>query len=477
MITEAILKYKKQLVLFGFCVLVIVLGGSLWNYLRFGSISVVTDNGNTITISELPGGSKNGQKLFSKTAKERLSVRVSPGKYIVSVSNKASYINKAVTVRAGEDNEYNLNPSKETGLEPVIGMLANSMYPSNQGLSFIESGSGILFRITDANRLIQVSNIAGFQRAEWSDYGIGAAEDSKGNIYRLVGDDVRKISLPGPFTVNKTFCVSPDGTIYIIKKDGIYAAGASEKPRYVGGWEDSALPFIAASNKRLAIIVPPPNDSSADKQMEEPFVEIIDKSGNLKAKKNLSALAGSWSPDGTKLILTDFYGNTGIYNERLELLKTLPNIQVLKAAWANNEKVVYTTDNRVWLYSIKDGLSRAFSSLPLGLSVVSISINKGSGQVYLSGGGEEKSGIYRFSLSGEEDSGLDSIKKLAVFLPVALDSCRISYINFSEKPSIILQTTPKNKSVCISQTDIELTQDGLNRKDFDFQFDLASDNL
>ncbi len=473
-------KLKRPILILGAGLLMLFLAVYLWNYLHYGTITVVSDENNIITISSIKErGAK--EKLFEKTGSGKLSVRVSPGKYAISVENKVSALSKTIVVEARKNQKYTLNPPRESGIEPVASLSASSLFLGNGGLNFIETSSGIFYQITEANQITPLSGQSGFQRVEWAESGIGVAQDNDGNLYRLAGGSISKISLPAPLaaTGNKNYGLSPDGTLYVSNKNGVYIAKLGAGFSQIRAGASTFLPVLVASNERLAIISPPPSDAwpAEDKQAEKPFVEIIDKSGNTVAKKNINAMGGSWSPDGTKLLLTDFYGSSGIYNDGLELQKILPGSQILQVAWVDNESVLYVVDNAVWLYSVRDEQSQIVASLPLGNTIGSLAVSKDGKTVYLSGGEEGENKIYRFSLDNKEVPGLENIQKLAVFLPVTLDSCSLSYVNFAGKPLIIMQGRAQNEAICRTQTDIELFQDGLDKNDFSFRFDLASEGL
>lgn len=466
------LRFKRQILVACLSLAVIFLSVYAWNYLRYGTITVTTDNpDNTITISEVKEG-ENDETLFEKSATGELFVRVSPGTYVIRVESKSFAINKTVVVEARKSIKQNLNPPETTSIEPVASVAGGSLYANGEFLNFIDPKAGFLYQITKENQIKPLSDTLKFQQVEWSESGEGAAKDNKGNLYKIDGNIINRLALPPPLEEPGEFSfeLSPKGDLYVSSKNGIYFAKGTTQLSRVRSEAPEATPALAASNEMLAIIVPPPNDS-IDGEQKESFVEVIDAAGNSLAKKNIAAMNGAWSPDGSKLILTDYYGSSGIYSSGLELLKILPGDHIRQAVWLDNERFVYAAENSIWLYSVREEQSQTLTSLSLGNVVSSLAFSQEGEYIYISASNSEKSVIYRFSLAGRGVS--EDISKLAVFLPVGLDDCRLNYVNFAGKPSIVMQAAPGNESLCRAQADIELVQDGISADVFDFQFSPA----
>jgi hypothetical protein len=306
----------------------------------------------------------------------------------------------------------------------------------------------------------------------WSKSGAGIGQDSNNQLYKIEKYNIKRLSPPKPIasSTNVSSAISDDGTAYASIDSDIYLIGSG------GGFTkihttNSFTPILVGSNNAVAVISPPRNDSDTNMESgsETPIIEIVGSSGKITAKQNIKGMGGAWSPDGSKLLVTNYFGNSGIYDKNLDLLATLPNYRIDQVYWVDDKNIIYSVENTVWSYGTTTSQSHVLAQLGQGNTIKSIAVGNSKDHVYLASTSSDKYNLYRFGLRGQSVPGY--ITTLDVFLPVNLDSCNLSYVNFTKPPTIVMTAYPDDKSICQTQTDIELIQDGLGPNNFRYFFE------
>ncbi|HEX5797557.1 MAG TPA: hypothetical protein VFX86_04160 [Candidatus Saccharimonadales bacterium] len=474
MLREILTRYRKQLVLLSVGLIAVFLAIWLWNYLRYGTISVTTTENNKITITELDEETGKERDLFKKSAAGALTVRVSPGRYMVSVSGKVNAINKVAVVKPRQTIKYNLNPPGLKTYESVVGQAAKDMAINDGVLSFLDSQTGAVTRVNSSNRLSYPA-ASGFIELDWADPDFGVGINNTRDLYLIKGGSLSKLALPEakPKAGAISFSVSPDRTVFvsIAKNIYVYSSGRFNKI-YTASAPVSA---ISAANNAVALINPPPSDEAVAESPSgiTPSIELIDKTGRPLVKKNIYGNKGVWSPDGKRLAVINHYGENGlgsseIYDTSLNLVKTLPNTGIGSVDWLDGDTLAYNTGNALWTYDMEDEQSQIIVSLTPQNIILSVAIERKSGQLYFSHSKPDNKYVLERTALSEKPVD-EELVALSVFLPVNLDSCLIDYVNFKKPPAIAMYTSAKNRSICKTQAEIELTQDRIDYKKFKYQ--------
>ena len=402
----------------------------LWlgiRYLNTGRIVITTnDSNNTITLSKLDAAS--GQKPIATSSKQTLNMRVGAGDYTVKVNSKSFAVSKVITVKARKTVKYALNPGHLAALEPVSPSGAYSIVASDSSLIYVEPGDKLLHEVDAQNNVRVIDATHKFNSIQWASpsYGVGIGVD--GQLYSISDSLVLPVKLPFANAAHKAvaYAVSANKEIFISNGTDIYAgtdAGVFTKI-YTA---KSPTPSLVSWGDKVAILEAP-GDVTNTKLA--PSVTIVEKSGQVLAKKSYDADSGAWSQNGKYIALFSDDSKGEVVNDSLGLVANLPITPANSLVWVG-DTLYYTAGNQLWSYAVPAAASQLVASAPPGNALSDAALSTDASYIYLSvtpssGDGSQ---IYRFGLHGKTVP--DYVYQLPIILPDSSQPCLLSYINFA----------------------------------------------
>lgn len=449
----------RKIIVWVVCLIIVLFAAiKIYSYLTTGKIIVTTNNtDNYIKIDRVTNG---GATSYSKQSQGKLSLRVKPGKYNVTVysQNVSHGSSRSVSVKARQTVHLSLNPPASLSPTPIYGSGTTGVAANKTDLYFIDTGSKKLMHANAAGFGAMFSN-RDFINADWISPGVGVLQDTSNNLYYVSGNSIAPLALPFQISagVPVAYSVSESGTIYVNKGTDIYSG------RYGGAFTkiysvNKGNLGLSAGIDRVAVIIGN-NKSSVG------TLVVVDDSGNI-TKKNIAASQATWSLDGKRLFVAG-EGNNYILDSSLNVISSVPISKIGVSSWYDKNRIFYSAGSQLWIYDLKTSKANQVVSLPTGVGITAIYTDSDDSFVYFSAANSEKTQLYRVSLSGQShDKSLDI---LGVLLPEEIGVCSLNYINFAH-PTITIRypssgTLPDN---CIKSAKRELQYYKLNPNGFTF---------
>lgn len=470
---------RKIVIIFLFFLVAFFLAIYLYGYLTTGKVTIKTDNpANYVRITQSVDTS-SGNKLFSKDAKQQLSVKVKPGSYQISVyvPRGQNGTSQTIKVKARQNRSYTINPVAAVNPDPVYGKQATSVFADSTQLLFLSlnslshnpQGSGSLLRADSGGSFSKLFPDHSFTKIAWANSQLGLAQDAFNNLYVIQNGQLSQIDLP--FTVNSDTKLSSDinldGGVYVSNGKSVYSGSVSGNfKRIYTADSDEAVNNLSAGNKKVALVtnVVEALESKHNGSMANGSVAIIGDSGSV-AKKSFGALGVSWSPNYNYLLVEGALSES-IFDNSLRQLNPIGVNNAEDFVWNDNDSLFYSINGQVWLYGLQTKQSRKITSLLAG-NVVAIYPSKGGSYVYMSADDGQKKQLFRASL---KNSGSKTTSSLPIFLPETLGSCSINYIGFTGITIIVSYPPGTSQEHCSATAQAELQYYGFGPNSVHYQF-------
>ncbi|HVV25564.1 MAG TPA: hypothetical protein VHC21_00840 [Candidatus Saccharimonadales bacterium] len=421
-----------------------------YEYLTTGKVIVTTgDSNNYIKIAKAVSG---GSTATIKQTQGKLSIRVKPGTYDVTVYSKsvADGTGQHITVNARRTSRISLKPAKALSPWLVYSQGASSVAANGSQLYFIDSSSEELMIAGDSGLARPFTNYS-LSSAEWVKPGQGIAQsvgNSGGGLYIISGTSLSPLSLPFTPSLNGdiSYGVSIDGTVYVSNGGDVYAGKLGSNLTKIYGSVSKNL-GLAAGIGKVAVIAANQNSSLGS-------LVVVDDTGNV-TKTAYTATQAEWAPDG-KHLMVGGEGSNYILDGSLKKIGSAPvSSSSTVFAWQDNTHLLYTISNQLWVYDINAKTARQLTSLPTGSSISGIYPATDSPYIYFSVAAGDKNQLYKVSTAGQNASKTSSI--LSALMPDTVGVCTLNYLGFTTPT--ILTTYPQfqtSNDLCLEATKSEL---------------------
>jgi hypothetical protein len=430
----------------------------LYSYFMAGTIVATTSStSNYVKIDRVTNG---GGKPYSKQAQHKLSVRVKPGTYSVTVYNSTGQYGKsaAVQVKARQKVHISLDPPATINPEPVYGSSAESIIASNSQLFFIDTLDHL--NLVDANGIHVLFPDHNLKSISWSTPGVGVAQDNNNRLYTISGSSIKPLPLPFNTSANKavSYDVATDGKVYVNDGPDIYVGGAG------GGFKK----IYSAKNTQLGLVAGADELAVVERQhgTSESQLDIINGTGKV-TQKRVPAGQVIWSPNDKYILVSGEHSNT-IYDKSLNRVGAVPINNSGVFAWRTDTELFYSIDSQLWTYDMATKQSQKITALAAGEKLTGIFPNTSGSYVYFTDNNGEKAQLFRAGMNGQHAPN-KSFGALSIFLPETIGVCSLNYVNFI-KPVITIDypssgTDPKR---CIEAAKGELKYYRLNANAFQY---------
>jgi hypothetical protein len=470
---------KTAFALLAALVLVFILRAA-YLYFTSGSITVTTSNGANYVKIELVASEKNDHKtLFSKQAPGRVSARVRPGNYEISVSGQKGYqsTSKIVSISHREHKEYSLELSALIDPEPVYGSDAENPVADISHLYFIDFGSGGdqasgILSSGSASGVSQSAINNHFSRVAWAYPGYGVAQNRDGSDYSLYlvnGSAASVIGLPPGVVANKNLIgtVSHSGKIYVSDGRAVYLQNGGSYKKIYTNRSDVLIGFLVAGDDGVLAIQNNVEALEEQRNGSQPvgFVLLINDDG-ASIKKSMSAVNAAWSPDNQHFLVEEPL-SAEIFDSNFHKVGQISVNNAAHFTWLTNRFLLFAENSQLWQYDRQDSSSRQLTTLPNGVNITNISPDATNDYVYFNTDNGEKKQLFRVGLKNQVQH--KSFGALSVFLPEVKDFCNLNFINLQAPVIMVGYPSTQDSSRCIGVAKNELSTYGLNPADFNYQ--------
>lgn len=430
----------------------------LWNYAREPRITVNTSNAsNYVKIEQAPSESAK-DRPFAQQAQHSVSARVKPGSYTLSVYDRQGNngVSKTVSVHSGQHLTITLNPVVAAAAEPVYGSYAAAVSVSQSQLRFLDITSGKLMQVGQDGSLNNLFADRTFQGVSWSGSGIGVAQEKSGALDLIQNNALSLLNAPLHPQANNpiSYGVSIDQTVYASDGQSAYIAKAGRNDFKKIYSSNQRISQISAGNQgRVALVEHPPQQKGSEPPGK---VVVIDAAGKLHKAPEEGATI-SWSPDGSRLLLSEEVENI-VFDPALRQLKKLAVPQARNFTWRTNDSLLYSIDNQLWLYELGSGKGAKISGLVNGETITAIYPNQDGSFVYFTADNGEKQQLFRVNLNSVNGPAHeDRLAALPVFLPETTDnSCVLNYLVFNQPTILVYYPGQQQPQICIDTAKKEL---------------------
>jgi hypothetical protein len=447
----------------------------LWNYFSTGKIIITTDNpNNTITLKKITEGDDKGQQSVL-SAHNKLSIKTKTGRYIVLVEGNSVATSKQINLTAHKTMQYEINPINATGVEPVLYRDVQNVAVDSNKLAFADGTTGSLFTIDGVNNLATIASTVAFQTVKWVNPSLGLGQDNNGRLYVINNGIVSPLKVPfvyGSKSIN--FDIFSATQVYLSFGADIYYGNLNGSFKRIYSATSNFPVLAAGTGGRLAVA----NPSVKQANPVPPMLATIDASGAI-IKKELNSGVLSWSPDGQYLLSVDEQG-ADLYDNNLKQVDAIatPDSSVGQAIWLDNSRIIYSTNDQLWIYDIVTREAQNIANMPQAASITEISTSQDKSYIYLvvQNDANAKS-LKRVGLKGQTTP--DYVFNLQSIMPLSLDNYSMSLINFGASntpPAILVRpfSSTASSSLYLQAAKTELQQRGFNINQLQFKLESSS---
>lgn len=445
----------------------VVVGVLTWSagYLSTGTI-VITTGRQDSTIS-LRGANQGNS--FNKIGLGSLSATVSHGLYTATVKNGSQVVMQSINFNKGHRTlRYSIALSGLLQVEPVAYQNARSLAASNTELVYLGAGDENLHKIDNQNSVTTSNSSRRFKTVKWASTAFGVGQDNNGRLFIINNASASLLRVPftyGGEAVN--FDVAQNKQIYVSYGAAVYAGDQSGNFKKIYA-AMSAGPVLSAGTDRVAIADKTERQSNG---VSQPVLAIVSNAGkvtNSKGEGEIRSLV--LSPNGRYLVSAN-ESSAGVYNASLQKIATVPaDSSVSYVAWLDDTRFVYASGGGLWLYDLSAQKTELLANVPfLDGSITGLYVSGDGSYVYLTAGSNNGYAVFRVGLRGQQVP--DYIAKLQDILPLTLNDCSVSVVNFTQPAAILVQSFPSGN--LSPQAYLQEAQSGLTRSGFDvskFQF-------
>jgi hypothetical protein len=452
---ETIAQYTKtsprRAIIYSLVIILVVVFALSWLASYFGSGKVIISTNvkdNSIEIKKIKENKTVAQ------SKGSLEAKLPVGEYVAFVSDRRSSNKQIIHIKAHHSATYNINIQKLIDPEPVLPFGAYGIVADSATMFYADMRDNLLYKLDSQNPPHAVSSDITFSNIKWQNvgYGVALSKDEK-SLYSIRGGVLAPISLPFGAT-QLYFDLSPDGHLLVANNKSIYSKSVD------GGFnkiftadKDDTITSLGASNNNVLVRFEP-GESSGD----ESKTIVLDTRGSIVAKvDDFSAYTYRWSPDGKILAVTNDSG-TILYDTHLKQIDSLPDINVLGLTWLKDGTLLYGVGANLFGYNVNDKLSYQVSTAALGDSVSGVYISQDRSQLYIVS--ESANASNRKIVRANLNKGApDYAKQLGIFLPLQLNDCYVSYINFVQPLAVGYPVIGASGAACVDEAKKALAAD------------------
>lgn len=451
--------FKKIFLALGVLLVSFLIFSWAYRYLTTASVSLTTDDPQSfLEITRLNGGEGDS---FYANSRGSISLNVKPGTYKVSALDQDGESGFEQVVEAKAREKLNIDPTMREipEVEPVYGRQSSSVVSNGSVLLFLDEITKKVSRASKSSKLGVLFPEYSFIELRWASAGKGIARDNQNSLYLVNGDKLQKIALPFNPLGNPSldFELSDNGNVYISDGQTIFLQKPGEEFKNI---------YSSGNNFNQALSVYKDKVVFAEKSLDGQqgmSVVVLGPEGE-RARKNFEANSLAWSPDGKNLLIVNDSG-LHVLSESLETINSSAPGEASNFTWLDPQSILYNKGGRLWVYDYSSNRSDKVASLAETNNLTSIYPDESLDYIYFSHSENEKDQLSRVGLKGQSPNL--SIT-MSIYLPVALDSCSINYLNFTGKPSILMYSYPGQANICKTQAGIEMVQDGFSQNDFNY---------
>lgn len=433
----------------------------LFNFLTSGQLVITTnDPRNSITISSISGGSSTTVKQGAGG----LSVRLRPGQYIALAQNRVFETSRIVQIKSRQKSSYELDVRLAGTVEPVLPTGAYDVVSDGSSLLFVDAASGGLYQVSDGRAPSLISTTP-FRSMKWSGVSSGVGQGRDGRLYVYQNGGVSPLTVPFAYAdgVNVDYAITGSGSVYVSFGQDVYAnrGGGFQKVLTT----DSKSPVLVAGKNHLAVVDGQGTVEGQKGSPDKSSVTVLDGSGR-RVTKNLGASLLAWSADDKYIAVSSELGNQ-IYTANLNSVTSYPGPSVSSLVWLDGNTLLYGLSGSLWSFSVSADQASVIASTPLQGAVSDIYPGIDGNYVYMTVA-KSASNNYELDRVGLHGQSVpDYVLQMSTYFPKALDDCSVTYVNFT-RPVLLLQADSASQSICLSEANGELHQDGLDSSKFSF---------
>ncbi len=441
----------------------------LFNYLSTGTIILTTnESGSTITLQRTSQG-----KPFVKIGLGSLNVTATHGQYLATVKNGSQVSEQVINFNSGHKTlRYSIALSRLLQVEPVAYQNASNIAASNTELVYLDSGNENIYKIDGQNNLAAINSSQQFRSVKWANASFGVGQDNNGQLYTI--DDGAISPLRVPFSYGATavsFDVSENKQIYVSYGADVYAGGPAGNFKKIYTAAYSNLLLAAGVNK----VVVADEVVGQSVNTPSPVLAVVDTSGSVIKKNEAGEIVKlALSPSGQYLVSVN-KSYVSVYDSSLNQIAIVPNSSsVGYITWLDNNKFLYTSGNELWSYDLNNQSAELQANMPFfASSITGLSLSGDRSYVYLTANGpsfDNKYALLRVGLN--EQQFPDYINKLQGILPMTLNDCSLSLVNFTQPPTILVTSFPNSNlsaQAYLQEAQNELNQDGFDLSKLQFK--------
>lgn len=417
------------------------------NYLTTGELVVKTSGTNTlINVRGINNTPQNPQQATGS-----MDVRLAPGTYSVTATNDNASVQQVVTIVALKQQAITLQPVIAATPEFVMGRTANSLFVDSLGMVFIDSDSGILYRVDAQNNEQLLDASHNFKSVSWQNSTHGVGIDGNNNLFDINGTTIVPLAGPNSSVQYTDAKLSRDGTLFITDGSHLYmkTPGSIYKSIYTVDDTADILSISQTAGSKALVRQIESGTKSGDGDASK-YV-LVDQNGVISSSTK-SAYQVTLSDDGKAIAFSG--DTTQIFDNHFNFTKSIPSANINSPVWLNGTTLLYGTAGKLWSYNSSSGIAQQladFSSSPGYVSHITIDDQHNYAYVLVQKV-SSPTGYYlsRVSLHSQPFNA-NLIQRLAVYLPYTVDECSLELVNFVQ-PTIIAHGPQSSADDCIVKT-------------------------
>jgi hypothetical protein len=354
-----------------------------------------------------------------------------------------------------------LKPLAAKGVEPVIGKNAYSIEADSGHLLYADAVNGQLYQVDSQNTVTQPFGLLSFRIVKWADPNYGVGQDNNGNIYIISNQQVSILSSPGAGDSRTSYAVASDKTIYIAVKHNIYKYTGRDFIKIFTA--STSYPLVEAGRGKLAVV--DGADANSTEKASTPDLTVVSSAGTIT--KKIGTFLASWSPDSNYLVISSSSG-AQVLDNSLKTVLLIPKNNINNVRWIDNQSFLFSINDQLWSYNLAGQKAQLIANMPLGATITEVSISAERNYAYLSVQFNNGNQLKRVGLKNQTVSHI--ISQLQDILPLTLDQCTLSLVNFSHPTVLVQSSTGPAQRNCDQTVRTELGADGFDLNSLQINF-------
>jgi dipeptidyl aminopeptidase/acylaminoacyl peptidase len=467
---------RKIIIAVVFFVIFIILVKLTWDYFHTGKIIITTNNSqSSIVLSNVNSDNVGGATGAAHKATGKLSVNVSLGHYVATVSNGQKVVTQLITLGSNTTLRYDITLNNTLTTVPVINTTAQDIAVSSSKLVYLNTSTNSIDSIDNNNSLSTLNTPFQFQTVKWANVNFGVGQDRQQDLYLVNNDSVSTIKLPSPTSDSTNeYSVASDEQIYVSIGSNVYVRTSDGNFKKIYTTPSAPL-VIGGSNNKVAVAYST-DESGDDDDDSGVTIATISTSGQVEKTspgEDVSSLI--WSPNNNYLASLN-ESSINIYTASLHAVAIIPTaVPIGYLSWLSNNKVIYAGGGKLWTYDLSNGRADLIATMPLATSVTGLAVSQNGSSIYISTANTITAGnsaILEVNLNRQQPSSL--AEELQVLLPMALNGYTMSLVNFAQPSTIMVVPSSlqsnANQNSYIQDAQTALQQDGFNIAQLRFSF-------